>query len=115
VVMTSQLATKLVHADGTSANFDTGAKAVLVPQLGQAHLPLARSYQVLIVPETRTTGSLRLLSYPAHVQTDASKGKQYEMVCPKSYAPSSSSRKLCLPDKRRHASGKVKKKRNFTQ
>ncbi|KAK1217334.1 hypothetical protein PQX77_020015 [Marasmius sp. AFHP31] len=35
VVITSQPATKLFNADGTPGNFDTGAKGVLVPQLGR--------------------------------------------------------------------------------
>lgn len=34
VVVTSQLATKLLAADGSPATFDTGARAVMVPQLG---------------------------------------------------------------------------------
>ena len=35
VVITTQLATKLVNADGSPANFDTGVRAVMVPQLGE--------------------------------------------------------------------------------
>lgn len=38
VVTTVQMATKLLSIDGTRANFDTGKKAVLVPQLGMLFL-----------------------------------------------------------------------------
>ncbi|KAH9003353.1 hypothetical protein EDB86DRAFT_2798963 [Lactarius hatsudake] len=60
VVITSQMATKLLTPDGSPASFDTGSRAVLVPQLGNGgtYLPLNRTYRVLIVPETRTTGFL---------------------------------------------------------
>jgi RAD51-like protein 2 len=34
-IVTMQLSTKLQNQDGTSANFDTGAKAVMVPALGK--------------------------------------------------------------------------------
>ncbi|KAK7685904.1 hypothetical protein QCA50_010711 [Cerrena zonata] len=34
VVVTTQLATKLVKDDGTAANFETGSRAILVPQPG---------------------------------------------------------------------------------
>jgi RAD51-like protein 2 len=34
ILLTSTLATKLVNADGTLGNFDTGASAVMVPALG---------------------------------------------------------------------------------
>lgn len=64
VVITNQLATKLLTPDGAPASFDTGSRAVLVPQLGGAYLPLNRTYRVLIVPDTRTAGVLRLLSHP---------------------------------------------------
>ncbi|KAH9074134.1 hypothetical protein EDB83DRAFT_2354973 [Lactarius deliciosus] len=52
------MATKLLAPDGSPASFDTGSRAVLVPQLGGTYLPLNRTYRVLIVPETRTTGVL---------------------------------------------------------
>ncbi|KZV72730.1 hypothetical protein PENSPDRAFT_750708 [Peniophora sp. CONT] len=65
IITTSQLATKLVHADGTPANFETGAKAILVPQLGTTYLQPSKTYRVIIVPETRSSGQLRLLSSPS--------------------------------------------------
>lgn len=76
VVVTTQLATKLLNPDGTLASFDSGSRAVLVPLLGESvlslvpsygwenrltltlstYLPPHRTYRVLIVPETRTSG-----------------------------------------------------------
>jgi len=68
VVITSQLATKLLNADGSAANYDTGSKAIMVPQLGNAYLPSGRTYRALIIPQSRTTGTIRLLSSPTHAQ-----------------------------------------------
>ncbi|KAK0480664.1 P-loop containing nucleoside triphosphate hydrolase protein [Armillaria novae-zelandiae] len=34
IITTSQLATKLLKTDGTAGNFDTGARGIMVPQLG---------------------------------------------------------------------------------
>ncbi|KAJ7185793.1 P-loop containing nucleoside triphosphate hydrolase protein [Mycena filopes] len=65
VVVTSQMATKLLAADGSPATFDTGARAVMVPQLGPAYLPSANSFRVLICPQTRDSGVFRLLSAPS--------------------------------------------------
>ncbi|KAG6334712.1 hypothetical protein ID866_4372 [Astraeus odoratus] len=39
VVITSQMSTKILHADGSPATFESGAKAVMVPQLGPCILP----------------------------------------------------------------------------
>ena len=36
VVITNKMATKLLTPDGSLANFDTGSRAVLVPQLGKS-------------------------------------------------------------------------------
>ena len=41
VVITNQLATKLLTPDGSPANFDTGSRAVLVPQLGKSVHPMS--------------------------------------------------------------------------
>ncbi|KAH8084336.1 P-loop containing nucleoside triphosphate hydrolase protein [Cristinia sonorae] len=68
VIITTQLATKMLNADGTSANFDTGSRAVLLPQLGSSYLPNGKTYRVMIVPHSPTSGVLRLLSSPLHVQ-----------------------------------------------
>ncbi|KAF8840557.1 hypothetical protein BDN67DRAFT_903341 [Paxillus ammoniavirescens] len=56
IITTSQMATKILSADGSPATFDTGAKAVLMPQLGPTYLPSGRSYRLIIVPDSRTTG-----------------------------------------------------------
>ncbi|KAG2117214.1 uncharacterized protein F5147DRAFT_768597 [Suillus discolor] len=56
IITTSQMSTKLLNADGSPGNFETGAKAVMVPQLGSTYLPAGRSYRLAIVPESRTTG-----------------------------------------------------------
>lgn len=56
IITTSQMSTKLLNADGSPGNFETGAKAVMVPQLGSTYLPSGRSYRLVIVPESRTTG-----------------------------------------------------------
>ena len=34
IVTTSQMATKMVNPDGSSGSFDSGAKGIMVPQLG---------------------------------------------------------------------------------
>ncbi|SRR6266478_8234061 len=36
IVITTQLATKLLNPDGSPASFDSGSRAVLVPQLGKS-------------------------------------------------------------------------------
>lgn len=66
IITTSQMSTKLLNADGSPGNFETGAKAVMVPQLGSTYLPAGRSYRLAIVPESRTTGAVQLLSSPTH-------------------------------------------------
>ncbi|KAI0300138.1 hypothetical protein B0F90DRAFT_1725289 [Multifurca ochricompacta] len=79
VVITTQLATKLLTPDGSPASFDTGSRAVLVPQLGSDYLPPHRSFRVLIVPETRTSGVLRLLSSPSCDDGSTISEESYEM------------------------------------
>ena len=37
VVLTSQLSTKMVKADGSVGNFDTGARAIMTPSLGKSN------------------------------------------------------------------------------
>ncbi|TFK46821.1 hypothetical protein OE88DRAFT_1811627 [Heliocybe sulcata] len=64
VVITTQLATKLIKEDGTSGNFDNGARAIMLPSLGNTYLPIGRTYRLLIVPHSRTSGVVRLLASP---------------------------------------------------
>ncbi|KAH7886993.1 hypothetical protein F5I97DRAFT_1807216 [Phlebopus sp. FC_14] len=68
IIITSQMATKILNADGSPATFDSGAKAVMAPQLGPSYLPSGRSYRMIIVPDSRTSGAVRLLSSPAGQQ-----------------------------------------------
>lgn len=44
VVTTSQLSTKILNADGSPGSFDTGAKGVMVPQLGTSLLKLGNNF-----------------------------------------------------------------------
>ncbi|KAJ7468061.1 P-loop containing nucleoside triphosphate hydrolase protein [Mycena latifolia] len=71
VVVTSQLATKLLAADGSPATFDTGARAVMVPQLAPTYLPSAVSFRVLISPQERYAGVFRMLSAPGQAKQGA--------------------------------------------
>ncbi|KAF8652391.1 hypothetical protein AX16_004419 [Volvariella volvacea WC 439] len=71
VVSTSQLSTKLQNADGSPATFDTGAKGIMVPQLGPSYLPAGRAYQIIIVPTSRQSGFVKLLSSPTRTPGQA--------------------------------------------
>ena len=92
MAITTQLATKFRNSDGTPATSDTGSRAVMVPQPGKfpqlkflpanglvtkslfylisglsdcVYLPNGKSYRIILVPQTRTSGSvqsLRLMS-----------------------------------------------------
>ncbi|KAJ7918456.1 P-loop containing nucleoside triphosphate hydrolase protein [Mycena leptocephala] len=77
VVVTSQMATKVLAADGSPATFDTGARAVMLPQLGPAYLPSAISFRVLICPQTRDSGVFRLLSSPGKPKPGTTKEEPY--------------------------------------
>ncbi|KIK68483.1 hypothetical protein GYMLUDRAFT_237532 [Collybiopsis luxurians FD-317 M1] len=49
IAITSQLATKMLNADGSPGTFDTaGAKGVMVPQLGSTYLPSGRTSRILL-------------------------------------------------------------------
>ena len=49
-IVTMQLSTKLKHPDGSSANFETGTKAVMVPALGEARYSLTNALQTQCLP-----------------------------------------------------------------
>ncbi|KAI0743189.1 hypothetical protein BC629DRAFT_1708350 [Irpex lacteus] len=66
VLITTQLSTKLLNADGTPASFDTGSRAIMVPQPGSAYLPVGRSYRLMVVPRSRDAGIIQLLASPTH-------------------------------------------------
>ncbi|KAG9309948.1 hypothetical protein JVU11DRAFT_9980 [Chiua virens] len=59
------MATKMLSPDGSAATFDNGAKAIMMPQLGPDYLPSGRSYRLVIVPQSRAAGVVRLLSGPS--------------------------------------------------
>lgn len=65
VIVTSQMATKMLHPDGSPATFDSGTKAVMVPRLGIKYLPLGRLFRIIIVPQSRRSGIVRLVSSPS--------------------------------------------------
>ncbi|KAI6043991.1 hypothetical protein EDC04DRAFT_3138210 [Pisolithus marmoratus] len=66
VIITSQMATKILHPDGSPATFDSGAKAVMVPRLGIKYLPLGRSFRIIIVPQSRRSGYIAF-TFQTHV------------------------------------------------
>ncbi|KIM46950.1 hypothetical protein M413DRAFT_23269 [Hebeloma cylindrosporum] len=56
IVTTSQLATKMINADGSPGTFDTGARGVMLPSLGPGYLPSSKSYRVILSPDGLTSG-----------------------------------------------------------
>jgi len=54
----------MIKADGSVGNFDTGARAIMTPSLGSSYLPRSRAYRVMITPQSRTSGVVRLMSSP---------------------------------------------------
>lgn len=83
VIITVQLATKLLSMDGSSAKSDNAVKAIMVPQLGETYLPSGRSYRLMFVPDSPNTGSIRLLSSPSMSAEDLKKGlvqEPYEVI-----------------------------------
>ncbi|KAH9899185.1 P-loop containing nucleoside triphosphate hydrolase protein [Cubamyces lactineus] len=67
VIITSQLDTKMLEGNGQSGSAPPGSKAIMKPSFENYHFPTGRTYRVIIVPLTRTTGVMRLLSSPTHV------------------------------------------------
>jgi RAD51-like protein 2 len=56
IATTSQLATKMLKADGSPGTFDDGAKAVMQPPLGNLYLPSGKSHRVIVIPKGRASG-----------------------------------------------------------
>ncbi|KAH6917827.1 hypothetical protein BKA70DRAFT_2048 [Coprinopsis sp. MPI-PUGE-AT-0042] len=77
VLVTSQLATKFVNPDGSPGNFDSGTRGIMVPQLGSIYLPSGKSWRVLLAPDSRTSGQMRLVSSPTSPQNNMSEA--YEL------------------------------------
>ncbi|KAF7316114.1 Rad51 domain-containing protein [Mycena indigotica] len=65
VLVTSQLATKVLAADGSPANFNTGARAILAPPLGTTYLPVSNSYRVVMCPQGLQNGIFRVITAPS--------------------------------------------------
>jgi len=64
VIITSQLATKLLTLENKPANFDTGDRAVLMPQLGMPDRALGLLTQLIHLGDSWTTGkTLRLVLF----------------------------------------------------
>lgn len=73
VVVSSQLATKMVNADGSTGNFETGARGVMMPSLGMplefcnfrrklnfragsGYVPNSKTYRVILAPDGLRSG-----------------------------------------------------------
>ncbi|KAH8113749.1 hypothetical protein DFH11DRAFT_1597117 [Phellopilus nigrolimitatus] len=69
VLVTSQLATKMLSAEGSPANFDTAKKAVMVPQLGDAYLPASRTYRLMFILNSPNTGFVNIFSHCRQILT----------------------------------------------
>ncbi|KAI0676330.1 P-loop containing nucleoside triphosphate hydrolase protein [Trametes maxima] len=69
VIITSQLATKMLEGNGEPGSAPPGSKTIMIPSFAPSHFPTGRTYRVVIVPQTRMTGAIRLLSSPAHVMS----------------------------------------------
>ncbi|KAJ7599049.1 P-loop containing nucleoside triphosphate hydrolase protein [Mycena floridula] len=65
VIITSQMATRILKEDGSTGSFDSGARGVLVPQLGPGYLPVGQTFRVRVALDERDTGSIQLLSAPS--------------------------------------------------
>ncbi|RDB29829.1 DNA repair protein RAD51 3 [Hypsizygus marmoreus] len=66
IVITSQLSTKILNADGSSGSFDTGAKGIMVPQLGPSYLPPGKTHRIIFAAEGQRSGFIKLISSPKH-------------------------------------------------
>lgn len=64
-IATMQLSTKLQNQDGTSANFDTGAKAVMVPALGDTWYLLQKTFRILLYRDPAGRSYLALTGSPS--------------------------------------------------
>ncbi|KAI8972846.1 P-loop containing nucleoside triphosphate hydrolase protein [Trametes punicea] len=71
VIITSQLTTKMLEGNGQPGSAPPGSKSIMVPSFAHNNFPTGRTYRVIIVPQTRTTGVMRLLSAPTHVPNRA--------------------------------------------
>ncbi|XP_006463214.1 hypothetical protein AGABI2DRAFT_186863 [Agaricus bisporus var. bisporus H97] len=56
VLVTCQMATKMLKDDGSAGSFDEGGKGMMVPQLGSSYLPSGRSHRVILSFDGPTSG-----------------------------------------------------------
>ncbi|KAI0763463.1 P-loop containing nucleoside triphosphate hydrolase protein [Trametes elegans] len=71
VIITSQLVTKMLESHGEPGSAPPASKATMIPSFASNNFPSGRTYRVIIVPQTRMTGVMRLLSSPTHVPNRA--------------------------------------------
>ncbi|KAH9852278.1 hypothetical protein C2E23DRAFT_194079 [Lenzites betulinus] len=71
VIITSQLITKPVGGNGEPGSAPKGSKMIMQPTFNSLQFPTGKTYRVIVVPQTRTTGVMRLLSSPTHGQPPA--------------------------------------------
>ncbi|KAI0370573.1 P-loop containing nucleoside triphosphate hydrolase protein [Pilatotrama ljubarskyi] len=70
VIITSQLHTRMLEGNGQPGSAPPGSKSIMIPSFDSRNFPMGRTYRVIIVPQTRTTGVMRLLSSPSqHVRS----------------------------------------------
>ncbi|EIW78623.1 hypothetical protein CONPUDRAFT_156594 [Coniophora puteana RWD-64-598 SS2] len=82
VITTSQMSTKMLDQNGRLANFETGVKSVLVPQLDGGYLPAGCTHRVVLVPNSPRTGHVvaRVLSAPTLQPDQKGPEAAYEIV-----------------------------------
>ena len=79
IITTSHMSTKMLDANGRPANFETGVKSVLVPQLDASYLPAGHAYRVVLVPNSPRTGVARITSSPTLPPDQRSPEVAYEI------------------------------------
>ncbi|KAF7326016.1 Rad51 domain-containing protein [Mycena kentingensis (nom. inval.)] len=88
IITTTQLGTKLLAADGSPANFDTGARAIMAPHMGTTYLPASNSYRIIMWPRAKDSGVFKILTAPS--RKDAGKEEPY-LIPPRRVLPVSPS------------------------
>ncbi|KAI0760419.1 P-loop containing nucleoside triphosphate hydrolase protein [Fomes fomentarius] len=82
VIITSHLASKLVDGPAAGTNDRTApSKWIMIPFIKQhSDFPSGRTYRVLIVPQWKTSGVMRLLHSPTHVPTEPAREEAYQKI-----------------------------------
>jgi len=76
VIVTTQMSTKFVTQDGERATFDNAATVTLAPQLGTSWLPASKSYQIVLVRDSKDTGYAMMFSSPTSKMTKGHRKKE---------------------------------------